>query len=158
VASNDPTDTGGLFIGRRPGTRPIRFPKTTVEPRPRRRRADRALALLLLAIELLLCLSLFGPQPLFWFWFGSQVQYWTDSVSAGIATIMLGTLASLMVTVVLGKRVDEAWKLVRRAAGYKQQRGALEAIFAISVGIAVVCFTFWFLIIQGPSPTVAPTS
>ena len=25
MASNDPSDTGGLFIGRRPGTAPVRF-------------------------------------------------------------------------------------------------------------------------------------
>ena len=25
LASNDPTDTGGLFVGRRPGTAPVRY-------------------------------------------------------------------------------------------------------------------------------------
>ena len=116
------------------------------ERRPRRRlRAAR--------LEALLCLSLFGPQPYFWFWFGSQVQYWTDSSSAGIATVMAGTLASLMVTVVLGKRVDNAWKLVRRAAGYKQERGALEVIFAISVADrAWRSSAFWFFIIAVRGP------
>ena len=69
---------------------------------------------------------------------------------------MAGTLTSLLVTVALAKRVDNAWKLVRRAAGYKQERGALEVIFAISVGIAVVVFRFWFFIIEGPGPSGAP--
>ena len=105
---------------------------------------------------MLLCLSLFGPQPLFWFWFGSQVEYWTSSVSAGVATILIGTLASLMITVGIAKRVDDWWKLVRRAAGHEQREGALERIFAVSVGIAVVIFTVWFLIIEGPGPSVAP--
>ena len=103
-----------------------------------------------------MCLSLFGPQPLVWFWVGSQVQYLTGFVTAGIGTIMLGTLASLMITVALARRVDVAWKLVRRAGGHEQERGALERIFAISVAIAVVAFTFWFLIIQGPGPSLAP--
>ena len=49
---------------------------------------------------------------------------------------MLGCLASLMLTMALAKRVDHAWKLVRRAAGHRQERGALERIFAISVGVA----------------------
>lgn len=157
MALNDPTESGGLFVRRQPregrGIKYRRRPKTGGEGR---RHADRGLALGLLAVEALLCLSLFGPQPFFWFWFGSQVQYWTDSVSAGIAVIMLGTLASLMLTVALAKRVDNGWKLVRRAAGYDQERGALEIIFAITVGIAVVVFTFWFLIIQGPAPSLAP--
>jgi hypothetical protein len=155
LASNDPTDTGGLFIGRRPGTAPVRYrtPKPSSE---RRRRADALLAHGLLAIELLLCLSLFGPQPLAWLWIGSQVDYQTGYVTAGIATIMLGCLASLLLTMALAKRVDHAWKLVRRAAGHRQERGALERIFAGSVGIALVIFAIWFLVIQGPGPSLAP--
>ncbi|HEX6653980.1 MAG TPA: hypothetical protein VF072_14635 [Thermoleophilaceae bacterium] len=157
MASNDPTDTGGLFIGRRPGTAPARYRE--VEPSSeRRKRADGLLAHALLAIELVLCLSLFGPQPLAWFWIGSQVQYQTGYVTAGIGTILLGCLASLMLTMALGKRVDHAWKLVRRAAGHRQERGALERIFAASVGIALIVFTFWFFVIQGPGPTLAPAT
>ena len=156
VASNDPTDTGGLFIGRRPGTRPVRY-RDVPPSSERRRRADRLLAHGLLAVELVLCLSLFGPQPLAWLWVGSQVDYLTGYVTAGIATVMLGCLASLMLTMAAGKRVDHAWKLVRRAAGHRQERGALERIFATSVAIAAVVFTFWFLIIQGPGPTFAPS-
>jgi hypothetical protein len=157
LASNDPTDTGGLFIGRRPGTAPVRYPE--VEPdSQRRRRLDALLAHGLLAIELLLCLTLFAPQPLAWFWIGSQVDYQTGYVTAGIAVIMLGCLASLLLTMALAKRVDHAWKLVRRAAGHRQERGALERIFASSVGVALLLFTVWFLIIQGPGPTLAPGS
>ena len=40
----------------------------------------------------------------------------------------------------LAKRVDHAWKLVRRAAGHRQERGALERIFAVGVGVALVLF------------------
>ena len=84
------------------------------------------------------------------------MQYLTGFVTAGITTIMLGCLASLFLTMVLAKRVDHAWKLVRRAAGHHQERGALERIFAISVALAVVIFGFWFLIIQGPGSSVFP--
>lgn len=119
---------------------------------------DRALAASLLALETVLCLSLFGPQPLAWLWVGSQIQHLLDSPSAGIATIMLGSLASLMVTVLLAKRVDNAWILVRRAGGHKQVDGALERIFAASVGVAMVLFAFWFFVIEGPAPTIAPTN
>jgi hypothetical protein len=156
MARNDPTDTGGLFIGRRPGTAPVRFRVRPPEGSPRRQRFDRVLAAALLGLELVLCLSLFGPQPAAWLWVGSQVQYLTGFVTAGIATIMLGCLASLFVTLVLAKRVDHAWKLVRRAAGHHQERGALERIFAISVGLAVVIFGFWFIVIHGPGSSVFP--
>jgi hypothetical protein len=155
MASNDPTDTGGLFVGRRPGTAPVRYrdPGPSSETR---RRLDGWLAHALLAVEVLLCLSLLGPQPLGWLWVGSQVDYLTGYVTAGIATIMLGCLASLMLTMALAKRVDHAWKLVRRAAGHRQDRGALERIFATSVGVALVLFTVWFFVIEGPGPSLAP--
>ena len=158
MASNDPTDTGGLFIGRRPGTAPIRWRDDIKASSERRRRADGVLAGFLLTLEILLCLSLLGPQPAGWLWVGSQVDYLTGYVTAGIATAMLGCLASLMLTMAVAKRVDHAWKLVRRAAGHRQERGALERIFAMSVAVAVVAFAFWFLIIQGPGPTFAPNS
>ncbi|MEA2332946.1 MAG: hypothetical protein QOH58_3084 [Thermoleophilaceae bacterium] len=158
MASNDPTDTGGLFTGRRPGTGPVRYRDDVGPASERRRRADQLLAHALLGVQLLLCLSLFGPQPLAWLWIGSQVDYQTGYVTAGIGTVMLGCLASLMLTMAAGKRVDHAWKLVRRAAGHHQDAGALERIFATSVGVAAVAFTVWFLIIQGPGPTFAPSN
>jgi len=158
VASNDPPDTGGLFIGRRPGTAPVRYRDDVRPASERRRRTDNLLAHALLAVELLLCLSLFGPQPVGWLWIGSQVDYLTGYVTAGISTIMLGCIASLMLTMAAAKRVDHAWKLVRRAAGHRQERGALERIFATSAALALVIFAFWFLVLEGPGPSLAPTN
>ena len=153
---NDPTDTGGLFIGRRPGTAPLRYRGTPVEASPARQRLDRVVAAGLLAIETMLCLSLFGPQPAFWMWLGSHVEYWTGWVTAGISTIMAGCLASLFLTMVVAKQVDHVWKLVRRAGGHRQENGALERIFAISVVIAVIAFLIWFLVLEGPGSNVLP--
>ncbi len=135
----------------------MRFRDDVAPASEQRRRFDELLAGGLLAVEVLLCLSLFGPQPIAWLWIGSQVDYLTGYVTAGIATIMLGCLASLMLTMAAAKRVDHAWKLVRRAAGHRQERGALERIFAVCVGVALVVFAIWFLLIQGPSPSLAPT-
>ena len=112
----------------------------------------------LLLLETLLCLSLFGPQPAAWFWIGSQAEFHTGEVTVGISIIMIGCLASLMLTLAVAKRLDHAWKLVRRASGHRQERGALEWIFAVSVGIAVVAFSIWFLFIEGPGPSLAPTN
>ncbi len=135
----------------------MRFRDDVAPASEQRRRFDELLAGGLLAVEVLLCLSLFGPQPIAWLWIGSQVDYLTGYVTAGIATIMLGCLASLMLTMAAAKQVDHAWKLVRRAAGHRQERGALERIFAVCVGVALVVFAIWFLLIQGPSPSLAPT-
>jgi hypothetical protein len=135
----------------------VRFPEAPADVRPSRRRWDNLLAHGLLALELVMCLSLFGPQPAAWLWIGSQVEYLTGFVTAGISTIMLGCLASLMLTMALAKRVDHAWKLVRRAAGHHQERGALERIFAASVAVAAVAFMVWFFLIEGPAPSLAPS-
>ena len=157
MASNDPTDTGGLFVGRRPGTAPLRYRGTPVQGGLARRTADKGLAWLLLAIEFVLCISVWGPQPLFWLWFGSYVDYWTGSVSAGIASAFVGMMFSLVITLSIAKRVDHAWKLVRRAAGYRQEKGAIERIFIIALLVVGTAFGFWFFIIVGPGPSLAPT-
>jgi hypothetical protein len=156
MASNDPTDTGGLFIGRRPGTAPVRFREKPPEAGVARRGADRGFAAFLLAVETLLCVSLWGPQPVAWLWVGSRVNYWTDSVSAGIVTAFLGMLLSLFVTLAIAKRVDHAWKLVRRASGIAQEKGALERIFIVSLIIVATPFLIWFFFIEGPGPSLAP--
>ena len=150
MASNDPTDTGGLFIGRRPGTAPVRWRDDVTATSKLRRRADDFLADCLLAVEILLCLSLLGPQPVAWLWVGSQVDYKTDNVGLGIAVAFAGMLTTLFATLMIARRLDHAWKLVRRAAGYEQKKGALEWIFVISLMIAGTAFMVWFLIIEGP--------
>jgi hypothetical protein len=158
MASNDPTDTGGLFIGRRPGTAPIRYRAQPVTASESRQSLDRGLATLLLLGQTLLCLTLWGPQPLAWLWVGSQVNYITGSVSWGIVTAFAGMITTLFLTLMVAKRLDHMWKLVRRAGGYEQKRGSLEIIFIISLMIAGSIFLFWFLIIQGPGPSVAPSN
>src|SRR4051794_13055795 len=156
MASNDPTDTGGLFVGRRPGTRPVRLPVGTKPSEGRRRTADKTFAGFLLFVETLLCVSVWGPQPLFWLWFGSQVNYWTDSVEAGIASAFVGVLATLFITLRLPRRGDHAWKLVRRAAGYRPGGGALQRLFLVPLVIVGSAFMFWFLIISGPGSSIVP--
>jgi hypothetical protein len=158
MASNDPTDTGGLFIGRRPGTAPLRYREQPVRAGRARQEADKTFALFLLLIETLLCVSVWGPQPMGWLWVGSHVKYWTNSVTAGIVVAFLGMLLTLFVTLMIAKRVDHAWKLVRRAGGYRQERGALERIFLVSLVIVGTGFLFWFFIIVGPGPLLAPKS
>jgi hypothetical protein len=156
MASNDPTDTGGLFVGRRPGTGPLRYRGTPARGSAGRRTLDRLLAGFLLVVETLLCVSLWGPQPIGWLWVGSQVDYWTDSVVAGISSAFVGMLFTLFLTLAIAKRLDHAWRLVRRAAGHEQQEGALNTIFVISLAIAGSAFLFWFFVIVGPGPSLAP--
>ena len=153
---NDPTDTGGLFVGRRPGTRPIRYRETPVAGSPKRRQADEWLARGILVAEVLLLLTLWGPQPIGWLWVGGHVMGWTNNIEAAISVAFLGMLASLFFTLVLVKRLDHAWRIVRRAAGHQQTEGVVERVVVVSAGVALLVFTFWFLVIAGPGPELAP--
>lgn len=156
MARNDPTDTGGLFIGRRPGTAQLKYRQDPVLASKRRRRADGVLAAFVLLVETLVCLTLWIPQPVAWLWVGSQVDYRTGSVSFGIAVAFVGMIATLMGTLVLAVRLDALWKVIRRAAGHDQREGMLVRIFAVTAIVAAVAFGFWFLILEGPGPALAP--
>jgi hypothetical protein len=74
----------------------------------------------------------------------------------GIVTAFFVMLAALFVGLILMKRLDQAWILVRRAAGHDQREGVIGRIFAISAGIGVVLFTIWLLVFAGLGPTIAP--
>ncbi len=152
MAGNDPTETGGLFIGRRPGTAPLRYRGKPADAPGGRRRADAVLAAGILVVETLLLSTLWGPQPAGWLWIGSQLFHATDSVSFGLLVAFVGMLGTIFATIALAMRLDRAWKLVRRASGHEQKKGALETIFVISMVIAGSAFFIWFLIIHGPGP------
>jgi hypothetical protein len=153
---NDPTDTGGLFIGRRPGTAPLRYRTVPQRAGDRRQRRDARLANLLLIAEVLVLLTLWGPQPVAWLWVGSQIDHLTGSVIAGIGVAFLGMLLTLFATLALAARMDYYWRILRRAAGIDQKEGLLARIFAFTAIVAGLAFTFWFLVIQGPGSSMVP--
>jgi hypothetical protein len=152
MPSNDPTNTGGLFIGRRPGTAPLRYRAQPVRAGAVRRRVDDVFAALILALETLLLVTVWGPQPAGWLWVGAQVDHETGSVSFGILVAFLGMLLTMFTTIAIAMRLDRAWKLVRRAGGYPQKSGMLERIFVLSMVVGGAAFAIWFLVIQGPAP------
>jgi hypothetical protein len=156
MACNDPTETGGLFIGRRPGTAPQRYRGRPATAGAARRRADAVLAAAILVIETLLLATLWGPQPAGWLWIGSHIFHETGSVTFGILVAFTGMLLTIFSTIALAMRLDRAWNLVRRASGYEQKHGALERIFVFSMVIAGTAFLLWFLIAQGGPVIDAP--
>ena len=147
---NDPSDTGGLFVGRRPGTAPTRFRTLPKRGGDLRQRFDGSLAATLLSAMIVLSLLCWGPIPLACLWIGSQVDYLSGSISFGILVAFIGLLVFLFGTLAILRRLDEAWILVRRAAGHDQRTGALGRIFAATATVCGSVFAFWFLIINGP--------
>ena len=153
----DPTDNGGLFIGRRPGTAPVRYRDAPERSRGARRAADEAFGAGILVTMIIVAGSFWGPIPMAWLWIGAQVKYHTDSVSLAIFVAFLGMLLTLLAGLALLKRLDQFWILVRRAAGYDQRKGVIGPVFAVAAVIGVTLFTVWLLIFAGLGPTLAPS-
>jgi hypothetical protein len=146
----DPTDNGGLFVGRRPGTAPTKYRALPERGSAGRRTADRFIAHGLLAVEILISLLFWGPIPAGALWLASRVQYWGGNVGVAILVGFAAMLAVLIGGLMVLKRVDRAWILVRRAAGIDQRQGAMGRVFAVTAAIGAAVFAFWFIVINGP--------
>jgi hypothetical protein len=147
---SDPADNGGLFVGRRPGTAPIHFREAPTRGGELRQRVDRSLAGLLLAAMIAVSLLCWGPIPVGCLWIGSELNYLTGSVSLGILVAFVALFAFLFGALALLRRLDNAWILVRRAAGHDQRSGCMGRIFGVTAIVCGVIFAVWFLIIHGP--------
>jgi|SRR4051812_6498182 hypothetical protein len=146
----DPTDNGGLFIGRRPGTASVRYRALPERRLGMRRTYDKLFAGFLLAVMLLVSFALWGPIPAAWMWIGAQVEHRIGSGSLAIAVSCLGLLLTLLLGLGLLKRLDQFWILVRRAAGYDQRAGKIGTVFAVATVTGVALFALWFVLFAGP--------
>ena len=153
---SDPSDNGGLFVGRRPGTAPIHFRALPQRGSTARQRIDNNLARLLLAMMVFGSLLCWGPIPLACLWIAAQMNYLTGSVSFGVLIAVVGLFVLLFGTLMILRRLDNAWILVRRAAGHDQRTGALPRVFGITAAICAAVFSFWFLVIHGPGSSSMP--
>jgi hypothetical protein len=150
----DPTDTGGLFVGRRPGTAPTRYRGTPETPSGGRRRLDALLAHAILAAMVVVNLLFWGPLPALGLWIASQGQFRTGSVSVGIALGFLFLIAALFGGLALLKRMDRVWILARRAAGHDQREGVLGRVFGTTAAVGAIAFTVWLVFIGGLGSSV----
>ena len=147
---SDPSDTGGLFVGRRPGTAPVRFRRLPERGSAARVRIDKYLSLLVFAAIFLLSTACWGPIPIACLWIGGQVQGLSHNVGLSIFSSFVGLFGLLFGALIILRRLDHAWILVRRAAGHDQRTGALSRVFGATAVIVAMCFLFWFVVIHGP--------
>ena len=150
----DPTDTGGLFLRRRPGTAPVQYRSLPERGSARRQRLDAGVAAGLLALMMFVNLLLWGPIPIAWLWVAGQIDYQTSSITAALVVAFAGLLATLLGALMIGKRLDHAWILARRAAGYDQRTGVMPRVFAVAAVIGAGLFALWFVVIHGPGPNL----
>jgi hypothetical protein len=138
---SDPSDNGGLF------------PKRGSDSR---QKLDRFLANLLFAAIVVGSLLCWGPIPVACLWVGSQVSYLSGSIFFGILMALAALFVLLFGMLMVLRRLDSAWILVRRAAGYDQRTGALGRVFAATAAICAAAFSFWFVVIHGPGSNSMP--
>lgn len=146
----DPTDTGGLFTGRRPGTAPVRYRAVPERGSSRRQRLDDALALAIAAVMAVVNLLFWGPIPAGALWVAAHVSGDGDSriflaIVAAFALCLAGLLGGLIVL----KRLDAAWLIVRRAAGHDQRKGIVAPMFAVCAAVGGTAFVIWLVFVAG---------
>jgi hypothetical protein len=154
LVRNDPSSNGGLFVGRRPGTAPIRFRALPQRGSDARQRIDGSLAGVLLSAMTIISLLCWGPIPVASLWIGSQVDYLSGSISVGMLVAFIALFPLLFGALLILQQVDHAWILARRAAGHDQREGAVVRIFATTALVCAITFAFWFLVIHGPGSSV----
>jgi len=154
----DPTDTGGLFISRRPGTRPVKYRALPKGGSERRQRLDNLVARTIRGGMIVINLCFWGPIPAAWLWVGGHIQGATNNVGLAILVAFLGMMFTLLGALIVLRWLDQSWILVRRAAGHDQRSGTLGGIFALTAAIGAVIFTVWLLVFAGLGPTLAPNS
>jgi hypothetical protein len=147
---SDPSDNGGLFVGRRPGTAPVRFRKLPERGSEKRQRIDGSIANAMVVAMVVLSLLCWGPIPLACLWVGSQIDYLSGSIGIGILVSFVALFVLLFGSLALLKRLDQAWILVRRAAGHDQRSGIMGRIFGTTAVVCGLAFAFWFVVIHGP--------
>jgi len=152
----DPSDTGGLFVSRRPGTAPVHYRTVPQRGSDVRQRVDGSVANVMLASMFGLSVLCWGPIPIACLWIGSEIDYLSGSVFLGFIVAFLALFPLLFGALAMLRRLDGAWILVRRAAGHDQRAGAMARVFAATAIICGVVFAFWFIVIHGPGSQVVP--
>lgn len=147
----DPTDNGGLFIGRRPGTQPVRYGRLPQRGSRRRAVIDAILSAAILVGMVLLTAAVWGPLPFGAMWVSSQVA----SHNIGLWVILAFTLSVTGIFVALRglRMLDLVWILVRRAAGVDQRSGVLNRVFLATTIVVLPVFGYWLIFIGGLRPT-----
>lgn len=153
---SDPSENGGLFVGRRPGTAPVHYRALPERGSAARQRIDRRIADAMFAAMTILSLCCWGPIPIACLWIGAQINYLSGSVSLGILSAFVGLLVLLFGSLKLMRSLDEGWILVRRAAGFDQRGGCLGRVFAITAAICATVFAVWFILFNGTGSMVTP--
>lgn len=150
---NDPSDTGGLFTGRRPGSQKPQYPDIPERGSSRRQRADRTLAVGLAAIMVLIVVLTVGALPPGALWAVAHVPFLEQRLFLALC-VALGIILSLALGALwILTRMDRAWVLLRRGGGIEQRNGILPLIMAAGVSVALIAGGIYLIFLGGLAST-----
>ncbi len=152
----DPTDTGGLFTGRRPGTAPVRYREVPERGSSGRQRVDALLSYVVAGLMAIVNLLFWGPAPAGALWVAAHISDDGRNIFLAIVAGFALCLAVLMIGLVVLKRLDALWVLLRRAAGHDQRSGIIGPMFAVCAVVGGVGFTIWLVFIAGLGSSMIP--
>jgi hypothetical protein len=152
----DPTDTGGLFTGRRPGTAPVRYRDVPVRGSSGRQHVDAVLAFCVAALMALVNLLFWGPAPAGALWVAAHISDGSKNIFLAIVVAFALCLAVLMIGLSVLKRLDGLWILLRRASGHDQRKGIIGPMFAVCAVVGASGFTIWLVFIAGLGSSMIP--
>jgi heme/copper-type cytochrome/quinol oxidase subunit 2 len=113
--------------------------------------------LLLLLIMLGGGLLLWVGVPVAWLYIGSRVQVATDSLGTALGVMMVGVVLSIVLIVIALGWLNRKHVELCEARGLESHgQTALEAVMTVSAIVAIVAFSIWFFLLQGPGPSLAP--
>ena len=142
---SDPSDNGGLFVGRRPGTQPVHYRGKPVLGDRRQRMRDATLAHAVLALMVLINLTFWGPVEAGWLWIVSHIPPLVDHIFFATVVAFLGILLTLIGGLIVCKQLDAVWILMRRASGVDQRDGVIGRVFAYTAMVGVTLFGLWLV-------------
>jgi hypothetical protein len=127
---SDPSDTGGLFVGRRPGTQPVHYRSAPVLGNPRQRRRDAVLGHFVLALMVLINLTFWGPVEAGWLWIVSHIPLLVEHIFFATVAAFLGILLTLIGGLVIS--LPAPCSASSKATGGTPKRGTPMLLFCSS--------------------------
>ena len=152
----DPTDNGGLFVARRPGTKPVKYDAPPTPGSAFQQRRDAAIAGAILGLMTFINLLFWGPVPVGWLWIVSNIPWLAAHIFFAIVVAFVGILMTLMAALALLKQLDRAWVLVRRASGVDQRSGVIGRVFAYTAMVGATLFGLWMIFGGGLADSLNP--
>lgn len=143
---NDPSDNGGLFLGRRPGSAPLHYRHRPDAGSKEQQRRDRRLAAGLAGLMGMLALASLPTLPLGWLFLAAQIPALAARPLLAVAIAFLGILLSGLAVLAALVRMDRWWILMRRAGGIEQRRGLLGPLLAAVAALAGLGMGGWLVL------------